>query len=385
MQNSIKSVIHTSLALAALCVGATAAQAVVLQSDVYGHDANGPLYYANQPFGFTSNTAPVSHTIAMPSGSIFGTGNGSGLIVRSSHIGAASAAQQTLRSVADLRVQSLPGGVDASAKTQVHFRKEVVVGAGTSGLANGAPIRLDLALRLDGAARTGFINHAPPGSGLLFPLDYRLLTTADIYFRYGVSDRGNSTQPVLPGVIGGGIDGGPGGNSSSLGGASLRSFGKLLYDYQGSSAGNTLFSSRRYSWEASSTVNGSLPGVFVDDYDEVAGDWAGSTGYTLDTGLLALQIDTLVGNTLAIEGYMDVFLQAYANDSEDHIAITASSLGDFGSTFDAELTSSIAGIVLEGELSGVYSATAVPEAETWAMMLVGLGLVGFNAYRRKAS
>lgn len=365
MRNLIKSVVHTSAALAALCVGATGAHAVVLESDVYGHDANGPLY-TNQPFGFTSNTAPVSHTIAMPSG---------GPVARSSHVGAASAAQQTLRAAADLRVSSLPEGPNASAKTYTHFRKEVVVGAGTSGLASGDPVQLDLALRLDGAARTGFINHAPPGSILVIPLDYRLLTSADISFSYGVSDLNQLVSRV--------IDGGPSA-SVPLALAGLRSFGNLDYDYQGSSAVDTLFSSRRYSWEAYSTVNGSLPGVFVDDYDEVASGIPGSTGYTLDTGLLALQIDTFVGNTLAIEGTMDIFLQAYAWDGADDIAITASSLGDFGSTFDAELTSSVAGIVLEGELSGVYSPTAVPEAETWAMLLVGLGLVGFNAHRRKA-
>lgn len=49
-------------------------------------------------------------------------------------------------------------------------------------------------------------------------------------------------------------------------------------------------------------MNGVLPGAFVDDYDDVASSLPGSTGYTLDTGLLALQIDTFVGNTLAIDG-----------------------------------------------------------------------------------
>ena len=82
--------------------------------------------------------------------------------------------------------------------------------------------------------------------------------------------------------------------------------------------------------------------MFVDDYDDVAGGIPGYTDYTLDTGLLALQIDTFVGNTLAIEGYMDIFLQAYAWDDNVSIAITANSLGDFASTFDAELSSSVA-------------------------------------------
>ena len=142
----MKSVVLASAVFAALSVGATSAHAVVLKSDVYGHDANGPLY-TNQPFGFTSTTAPVSHTIAMPS---------YGPVARSSHFGAASAAQQTLRAAADLRVISLPEGPNASAKTETHFYKEVVVGAGTSGLGIGAPIRLDLALRLDGGTEPAF-------------------------------------------------------------------------------------------------------------------------------------------------------------------------------------------------------------------------------------
>lgn len=369
----MKSVALASAAFAALSVGATGAHAGVLKSDVYGHDANGPLYNTSQPFGFTSNTDPVSHTIAMPSGVAD---------VRSSHFGAASAAQQTLRAAADLRVDSLPGGgVDASAKTETHFRKEVVVSSGTSGLANGTPVRLNLALRLDGAARTGFIGHSLLVSPLYIPLDYRLLTSADISFRYGVADLNQL-------VSRGGIDGGPGG-SFPLALASLSSFGNLWYDYQGNySTPDTLFSTRRYGWEASSIVNGDLPGAFVDDYDDVAGDVAGSTGYTLDTGLLALQIDTFVGNTLAIEGDMDVFLQAYAWDDADYIAITASSLGDFGSTFDAELTSSVAGIVLEGELPGVYLAGTQPPVngvpEPMTLSLLGAGLAGIGLMRRRS-
>lgn len=147
-----KSVVVAGVALAALCVGATGANAgPLLISTVFGHDANGPLY-TNQPFGFASTNAPVSHTIAMPSG---------GPVARSSHVGAASAAQQTLRAAAHLRVQSLPEGPNASAKTETSFSKQVVVDAGTSGLPNGAPIRLNLAVRLDGAARAGYFDLGP--------------------------------------------------------------------------------------------------------------------------------------------------------------------------------------------------------------------------------
>ena len=364
----MKSVVLASAVFAALSVGATSAHAVVLKSDVNGHDANGPLY-TNQPFGFTSTTAPVSHTIAMPS---------YGPVARSSHFGAASAAQQTLRAAADLRVISIPEGPNASAKTETHFYKEVVVGAGTSGLGIGAPIRLDLALRLDGAARAGLLRHSFLSGPLYIPLDYRLLSSADISFRYGVADLDQQ------------VCGGEG--CSSLGLAGLRSFGRLYYDYEGNDylgtgVVDTLFSSRRYSWDAYSTVNGSLPGVFVDDYDDVAGGIPGYTDYTLDTGLLALQIDTFVGNTLAIEGYMDIFLQAYAWDDNVSIAITANSLGDFASTFDAELSSSVAGIVLEGELPGVYLASTQPPVsgvpEPMTLSLLGAGLAGIGLMRRR--
>ena len=234
----MKSVVLASAVFAALSVGATSAHAVVLKSDVYGHDANGPLY-TNQPFGFTSTTAPVSHTIAMPS---------YGPVARSSHFGAASAAQQTLRAAADLRVISLPEGPNASAKTETHFYKEVVVGAGTSGLGIGAPIRLDLALRLDGVPEPAFRHSflSGPSTSCLttgcYPVRTSVLDTASqIWISRCVVVRG--AAPRLAG---------------------LRSFGRLYYDYEGNDylgtgVVDTLFSSRRYSWDAYSTVNGSLP------------------------------------------------------------------------------------------------------------------------------
>lgn len=168
--------------------------------------------------------------------------------------------------------------------------------------------------------------------------------------------------------------------------ASLRSSGRLRYDYQGSPAGNTLWSERRYSWDAYASVNGNLPGAHVTDTNDVAFNLPGSTGYTLDTGLLALQFDTRVGHTLAIEGNMDLFLQGSAFDDADLIAITASSLGDFASTFDAELTSSVAGIVLGGELPGVYLASIRPPngvPEPMTLSLVGAGLAGIGLMRRR--
>lgn len=45
----MKSVVLASAVFAALSVGATGAHAGVLTSDVYGHDANGPLSNTSQP------------------------------------------------------------------------------------------------------------------------------------------------------------------------------------------------------------------------------------------------------------------------------------------------------------------------------------------------
>jgi hypothetical protein len=40
---------------------------------------------------------------------------------------------------------------------------------------------------------------------------------------------------------------------------------------------------------------------------------------------------------------------------------------------------------LGGSYGGALAAVAVPEAETYAMMLAGLGLVGFMVSRRRGS
>jgi hypothetical protein len=44
-----------------------------------------------------------------------------------------------------------------------------------------------------------------------------------------------------------------------------------------------------------------------------------------------------------------------------------------------------AGWLLVGHLEGVATLAPVPEADTYAMMLAGLGLVGFMAHRRRKS
>jgi hypothetical protein len=48
-----------------------------------------------------------------------------------------------------------------------------------------------------------------------------------------------------------------------------------------------------------------------------------------------------------------------------------------------EVTPAFAGWLLVGHLEGIATLAPVPEADTYAMMLAGLGLVGFMAHRRR--
>jgi hypothetical protein len=345
-------------AVLTLCVGSANAQLSV----VSGYDV---LY---QHFETSSTTSPVTLNTSVPVPYLQGIVSTNSAYMASNNFGAASAAQQTLRASASLAVSpgtpGVSGTVSASSdvKTQSAFYKEVYVGAGTSGLQVGDAIQLNLAFRLDGSVEAGYIN-SPAAPVLGLPLNYRVLSSADTSMQYRIRDLDqlDCSEDCIATEL-----------------ARFSYGGKLIYDYEGSGSGDTLDVTLRYDWSTLTNVNPYFQGADVDNsmFQTGLSGPPGSRAYTLDTGLVTLQFDTFVGNTLSIEGNLDVFLQAYGSN------ITAKSLGDFGSSFDAELSSSIAGIVLEGELPGMYSPAPVPEAHTWAMLLAGLGLVGFAVRRR---
>jgi hypothetical protein len=94
----------------------------------------------------------------------------------------------------------------------------------------------------------------------------------------------------------------------------------------------------------------------------------------VDSGNVTITLNTKVGHVLSIVGHLVTNADAWGD-------LRMYALSDFGSTFDAEVTPlNNAGVELIGLQAGV---APVPEPETYAMMLAGLGLMGFMVRRRK--
>lgn len=344
------SILLMTGAALALLAGAASAQTATLSqmSSISGHTSNGPLdpdgngtSQTAQQFSFSSEINPVSMQIAPPPAP-------PGVIVtdpyfaNSWHTGAASADHETLRAFANLKANS-PGGVDA--KTYSAFTKDVVV-LGQPGQQLGDPTTLDLQLGIHGEAKAGLGIGAPPGSVLTVPQG-RVLASVDSSLQYRILDLSQLSCS--------------GGECSFQQLAGFGYSGRLIYDYKYRDG------EMRYGWNGfhfTGGVNQEIQGTFVNDYFENLDP--GFLHYTVNSGALLVQIDTFVGNTLRISGAMDVFVQAW----------TAGALGDFSHTFDADLS----GI---GETPGVLAIAAVPEPETYAMMGIGLCLVGCVIRRKR--
>ena len=128
--------------------------------------------------------------------------------------------------------------------------------------------------------------------------------------------------------------------------------------------------------------------------DSVGRSWSGSTLHFLT--------ESPVGADHSVSGYFEwtsndgrFGQENFAGTlfSNNHLSIDGNAIvqpasGIILSHYEADLTSSgtqlINGFWTIGA-PGVWSATAVPEPETYAMLLAGLGLVGFMSRRRKNS
>jgi len=97
------------------------------------------------------------------------------------------------------------------------------------------------------------------------------------------------------------------------------------------------------------------------------------------------------GATFVSESLSNIALPGFWNNSSlgmqlfdsANTALTGSVMSFYGPLSAGSYYAKVSGTT-SGPYGGAYafSAAAVPEAETWAMMLVGVGLVGFQLRRR---
>lgn len=96
---------------------------------------------------------------------------------------------------------------------------------------------------------------------------------------------------------------------------------------------------------------------------------------------------SLSGNSLALDNMViqltDSSMNVLGTDTQALSGYTLSISGPLaaGTGYGFWVTGDVTG-TLGGSYSGLLAAVPVPEAETYAMMLVGLGLVGFMVRRR---
>ncbi|MDP1534333.1 MAG: PEP-CTERM sorting domain-containing protein [Rubrivivax sp.] len=254
--------------------------------------------------------------------------------VSGSQAGTAAAATQTLRVASEVASAGV-GGALAYGQTAAAYQKTVLVDPGVSGLAAGDPITLSLTLAFDGLVDAGRFGRVDTR------LDYR------------VSDTG-------------------------FGGRELGEFWFIsTHAYRGNAGDNYL---RRYeAWGFADRVSGEVELQYLDQWTYPLNDPTGARQWAVDTGPVGLQIVTVVGATLFIDATLSVLTQANGIDA----ALPSIAAGDFGSTFDAELTSLVVGINLIGETPGIYGALPVPEPRTWALMLGGMAALAWFARRKR--
>lgn len=305
-------------------------------------------FNVNSPsFSPVSYGAPLATSIWPWSGSHTGDAN---------LYASATPLMQTLRSSSAVASQ---GGTENRAWAQSDYQGQLVtVAAGSSGLSVGDAVTLQFSLRVEGTLAAG--NGAyPPGTAIGLPSEYGYAAAALASMRYSVYDLNVDNEVAA-----------------------------LQFQYD-------VRTTYGYSKDLNSDVltdTFSSYGMYTNDG---AWNWTALAGNVqidntqygvpntvdvltarnerlVDTGYVLITLETLVGNTLMIDGSLYTEAGGWGD-----LRMTA--LSDFGSTFDAEVTSLTAGVDLVGLQAGI---APVPEADTWAMLLVGLGLVGFAVRRR---
>jgi hypothetical protein len=263
-----------------------------------------------------------------------------------------------------LSAASSSGGTEnkASVVGSSMYEQTVFVAAGTSGLSFGSQVTLQFTLRVDGTMALGNTAY-PPGTSLALPSTYGYAASATETMSYQVYNLDVDEEVAA---------------------LEFQHRADATYGYskdQNTDVLSDTFSSYGYySNDGKSNWTNLLSNVTIDNTVFSVPLYAGpntSAGLVrpVDTGYVTISLDVSIGDTLLIGGQLSTEAHAWGD-------FRMYSLSDFSSTFDAEITSTTAGVELQGLQAGV---AAVPEPEAYVLMLAGLGLVGWKARRRKAA
>lgn len=222
------------------------------------------------------------------------------------------------------------------SQVSASFRNQLQVGAGSSGLAAGDPVQIQFQLRLDGQLRVGPV-YSDPGS---------FSSWAEMSAGYRITDRSAPAQEGEATLLTFGL------SAEAQKDASRPSFyypkGVLSEFYQ-------------TSWSLLTNASDPLEDFIrynPDSADYPTTPYAGTepmldTLWSIDTGLLTVQITTYVGATLDIEGNMDLLMQSRYNAPKAG--------GEFLNTFGVDFapTADYQQISLTLESASVPEPTAV--------------------------
>lgn len=345
--------------VSAFCLAAGSAQAATQGTSVFG----GGAVYSNfatvyTPYGDFNINSPGFSPVAYGAPVVTGANlwNWS-----ASHAGdgnfyaSATPATQTLRSAS---AAASIGGTENRAQVTSGYQGHLVTVAATStGVNVGDAVTLQFALRVDGtlAADNGVY---PPGTAITLPSEYGYAASATVSMNYLVYDLDVDNEVAA---------------------LKFQYDANTTYGYskdQYTDVKSDTFSSiGRYTNDSGWNWTDLAGNVQIDNTQSPVPLVVGTTPrnvHAVDTGYVIITLDTYVGHTLSIDASLYTEAAGWGD-------LRMAALSDFGSTFDAEITSLTPGVTLLGIQAGV---AAVPEADTWAMLLAGLGLVGFAARRR---